>query len=387
MGWIIAIAVAYFIIKAIASNNNASQKNTVVTAKPAVAKEPPRPALQYPTEKKSTPVVQPEINGSSIRCPVCKIDLPSEIEKCSNCGFDELQREFINADDAASWFENVVVPYRVKWEQSKTQPAFLTADELYAQMVASQNKGISSCIDESASEFGVTDYLDGVEIIQYNGNSAKVVVPQSINGKPVYKLADSLFENYKWLTEVVLPNGLTSIGSKTFRCTGLTHIVFPNSLVEIGAGAFEYTPITEIVFPPSVKIIPTHVCYTCKKLKTVIIMGATEIGEYAFAFCESITKLALPETLIMMKNAAFACCHALAEVVLPASLQSIYGDFKCSSTGVIVVLNDNLVWRPAAKDTISSIFVVTVYCNPGSTTQQHARDRGMKVKLLSEYQH
>ena len=386
MGWIIAIVVAFFIIKAIASNNTPPKKN-ITTVQPTVVKEPPKPALQYPTEKKTAPVVQPVVSGASIKCPVCKVALPSGAEKCSSCGFDELQREFINADDAASWFENVIVPYRVKWEQSKNQPAFYTADELYAQMVASQTKGISNHIDESATEFGVADYLDGVEIIQYNGNSAKIIIPQSINGKPVYKLADSLFENYKWLTEVVLPNGLTSIGSKAFRCTGLTHIVFPSSLVEIGAGAFEYTPITEIVFPPSVKIIPTHVCYTCKKLATVIIMGATEIGEYAFAFCESITKLALPETLIMMKNAAFACCHALTEVVLPASLQSIYGDFKCSSTGVIVALNDNLVWRPAAKDTISSIFVVTVYCNPGSTTQQHARDRGMKVKLLSEYQH
>ena len=214
-----------------------------------------------------------------------------------------------------------------------------------------------------------------------------MVVPQSINGKPVYKLSDSLFENYKWLTEVVLPNGLTSIGNRAFARSGLTHIVFPNSLVEIGKNAFEYTPVTEMVFPPSVKIIPTHVCYTCKKLKTVIIMGATEIGEYAFGFSEAITKLALPETLLNIKNGAFASCHGIGNVVLPASLNSIYGDFTCDLRGSIVALNDNLVWRPAAKPTVSLYSGITVYCNPGSTSQQHAHDWGMKTKLLSEYQH
>ena len=385
MGWIITIVVAFFVIKAIASNNTPQKKN-VTTMQPPVVKEPPKPALQYPTEKKTAPVVQPVVSGASIKCPVCKVALPSGMEKCSSCGFDELQREFINADDAASWFENVIVPYRVKWEQSKNQPAFYTADELYAKMIASQNKEISSYIDESASEFEVASYLDGVEIIQYNGNSAKVVIPPSIDGKQVYKLADSLFEGYRWLKEIVLPNGLTSIGNRAFTRTGLTHIVFPNTMVDIGQYAFEYTPITEIVLPPSVKIVPTHMCYHCEKLKTVIIMGAVEIGEYAFGWCKEVTKLALPETLLNIKNGAFAACNNIENVVLPASLQSIDGDFNCSLRGSIVVLNDNLVWRQANRPSVSLYSGITVYCNPGSTSQQHAHDWGMKTKLLSEYQ-
>ena len=385
MGWIIAIVVAFFIIKAIASSSKTTQNNTVPSKQTPVVTEPMKPAVQYPTEKKRAPMAKPVVNESNTKCPVCRTFVQSGAAKCASCGFDELQREFINADDAASWFENVIIPYRVKWEQSKSQPAFFTADELYAQMISTQNKGISSHIDESASEFGVADYLDGVEIIQYNGNSEKIVIPPSINGKQVYKLADSLFEGYRWLKEVVLPNGLTAIGNRTFTRTGLTHIVFPNSLVEIGQYAFEYTPITELVLPPSVKIVPTHMCYQCKKLKTVIIMGALEIGEYAFGWCETITKLALPETLLNIKNGAFAACSSIENVVLPASLQSIDGDFHCSISGSIVALNDNLVWRQASRPSVSLYNRITVYCNPGSTSQQHAHDWGMKTKLLSEY--
>lgn len=385
MGWILVIVVVFFIIKAIASNNTTINKKTVTTTQTTTVKESPKTELQYPTtEKKITPVVPSVVAEVSIKCPVCKTVLPSASAKCLCCDFAELQREFINAEDAASWFENVVVPYRIKWEQTKNEPAFFTADELYAQMAAKQNQGISTHIDESASEFEISDYLDGVEIIQYNGNSPHVTIPNTINGKPVLKLCNSLFENCKWVTEVTLPNALTTIGNKVFRNTTLTHIVLPNSINEIGEEAFAYSAVTEMVFPPSIKMLPKNVCYNCKKLKTVIIMGAVEIGEYAFSFCDAITKLALPETLITIKNAAFSCCHALDNIVLPASLQSIYGDFSCSLSGVVVVLNDNLVWRPASKLHYLGNNI-TVYCNPGSTSQQHARDWGMKVKLLSEY--
>lgn len=388
------VFVVYSIIKALVSKGKTTT-NTTMPAKSTPThvqpenqiKEVPKSSLQYPTEKTVpvTPVAQP-IKGASVKCPVCKTELPSSVSKCSCCDFGELHREFINAEDAATWFENVVVPHRIKWEQTKNQPAFFTADELYAQMAAKQNKGISRHIDESAGEFEYVVYKDGIELTRYNGNASSVNVPEKIDGKQVLRLGNSVFENCKWLTTVTLPNGLTSIGNKTFRSTTLTHIIFPNSIEEIGEEAFAYSAVTEMVFPPSIKVLPKSVCANCKKLKTVIIMGAVEIGEYAFSFCDAITRLVLPETVVNIKNAAFSCCHALDNIVLPASLQSIYGDFSCSLRGSVVVLNDNLVWRPASKSHYLGNNI-TIYCNPGSTSQEHARDWGMKMKLLSEYQH
>lgn len=52
-----------------------------------------------------------------MRCPVCKQECDSEIV-CGNCGFDQLQIEFLNREEAAHWLNNVVVPYREKWQQS-----------------------------------------------------------------------------------------------------------------------------------------------------------------------------------------------------------------------------------------------------------------------------
>ncbi len=386
------VFVVYSIIKALVSkgktttNTTMPAKSTPTHVQPAnQIKEAPKSSLQYPTEKTVpvTPVAQP-IKGASVKCPVCKTELPSSVSKCSCCDFGELHREFINAEDAATWFENVVVPHRIKWEQTKNQPAFLTADELYAQMAAKQNKGISTHIDESASEFEYIAYKDGIELTRYNGNASSVHVPAKVDEKQVLKLGNSIFENCKWITAVSLPNGLTSIGSKAFRKTMLTHIVFPNSIEEIGTEAFAYSAVTEMVFPPNIKVIPKSICDNCKKLQTVIIMGAVEIEDYAFAFCDAMTKLALPETLIVVKNEAFCCCHALNDIVLPASLQKIYGGLRGAMKGAIVVLNDNLAWGPVPSHHSNEPWV-TIYCNPGSTTQEYARKCGMKMKLLSEY--
>lgn len=382
----------YSIFKAILSKNKTSATPNV-TSKPTTPVSSQRAiktvelnknATQYPTEKKVDPVVAQTIKGTSIKCPVCKTTMPSTATQCSSCGFTELHREFINAEDAATWFENVVVPHRIKWEQTKNQPAFLTADELYAQMAAKQNKGISTHIDESAGEFEYIAYKDGIELTRYNGNASAVHVPAKVDGKQVLKLGNSIFENCKWITAVSLPNGMTSIGSKAFRKTMLTHIVFPNSIEEIGTEAFAYSAVTEMVFPPSIKVIPKSICDNCKKLQTVIIMGAVEIEDYAFAFCDAMTKLALPETLIVVKNEAFCCCHALNDIVLPASLQKIYGGLRGAMKGAIVVLNDNLAWGPVPSHHSNEPWV-TIYCNPGSTTQEYARKCGMKMKLLSEY--
>lgn len=345
-----------------------------------------------------------------MKCPVCKTNIDDSLTACPNCKFSDLHRTFINSEDAATWFENVVVPYRIEWEK-KSQPVLMTADELYAQMASKQNKNISSHINESVGDFEYADYKDGIELTRYIGNSSSVNVPEKIDGKQVLKFGNSLFKNCKWITTVTLPNGLTTIGYYAFKNTQLTHIALPDSIKEIEGGAFadsaitEITlpdsivvvdddafarsAITEIIFPPSIEIISEGVCSHCYKLKTVVIMAAIEIERYAFAFCDSLTKLVLPETLTTIKESIFTGCDALKEVILPASVESVYEDFYCSHSGRIVVLNDDMIWRSLhySYESYTSVKDITIYCNPGSTSQQHAWGCGIKMKLLSEYPH
>lgn len=318
-----------------------------------------------------------------MKCPVCKHELSSGTAKCPTCGFADLSHNFINTEDAVTWFELSVVPYRLRWEQSQSQARQLTADELYAQIAAAQNKGILNYVNDSAADFEYVDYEGGIEITRYNGSAETVRVPDAINGKPVYRLGVSLFENCDWITNVTLPSSLRSIGSRAFKDCGVTRLVLPDTISEIGEEAFRWSKLMEIVFPKQVKTIPKSVCSLCCKLKTVVILGATSIGNCAFNHCP-IEKLVLPDTLQNIGQRAFG--SLLKEIILPISVQSLHGNSFDVVDGSIIVLNDNLEWL--APDKVGTVFCnerATIYCNPGSTSQQYARKHGIKMKPLSEY--
>jgi len=51
-----------------------------------------------------------------MKCPVCKTEISKSTTICPNCKFDDLQHEFINAEDAMEWAKEMVLPYKRKWE-------------------------------------------------------------------------------------------------------------------------------------------------------------------------------------------------------------------------------------------------------------------------------
>lgn len=105
----------------------------------------------------------------------------------------------------------------------------------------------------------------------------------------------SAFEGCSSLTEVVIPEGVTKIGSYAFQaCSSLESVVIPEGVTEIGNLAFYYcSSLTEVVIPESV----------------------TEIGGSAFQDCPSLTKVVLPESVTEIGSDAFGYCSSLTEVV------------------------------------------------------------------------
>ena len=77
--------------------------------------------------------------------------------------------------------------------------------------------------------------------------------------------------------DVVIPEGVTSIGEEAFKdCKSLTGIVIPARVTSIGEEAFEY----------------------CGCLMSVTIPnGVTSIGGSAFADCKNLTSVTIPRRL------------------------------------------------------------------------------------------
>jgi hypothetical protein len=131
-------------------------------------------------------------------------------------------------------------------------------------------------------------------ITGYTGRAKKVIIPAEIEGKPVRKIGAQVFQVKDTITEVVIPNGVTSIGFSAFSsCGSLTSITIPNGVTEIGGSAFSYcTSLTSVAIPDSV----------------------TEIGSWAFSNCFSLTSITIPASVKTIGASAFSSCSRLTTV-------------------------------------------------------------------------
>ncbi len=74
-------------------------------------------------------------------------------------------------------------------------------------------------------------YINGQEVTQ-------VVIPEGVTS-----IGSCAFHSASYITSVKIPNSVTSIGSYAFEsCTSLTEIVIPNSVTSIGNGVFQNNP-------------------------------------------------------------------------------------------------------------------------------------------------
>ena len=96
-------------------------------------------------------------------------------------------------------------------------------------------------------------------------------------GNPLYAETELLL-NGQLVTELVLPVGMTEIGSHIFDGYGkLTKVVFPEGITSIGAGAFlGCTGLAEITIPTSVTAIGDSAFSGCTNLQTITFEGTLE---------------------------------------------------------------------------------------------------------------
>ena len=79
-----------------------------------------------------------------------------------------------------------------------------------------------------------------------------ITVPASINGKPVRKLGDGLFQNRSDLASIAVPYGVTTIGKDVFSgCEKLELVTLPQSLTAIDDNAFSNCASLRKVFVPA----------------------------------------------------------------------------------------------------------------------------------------
>ena len=148
----------------------------------------------------------------------------------------------------------------------------------------------------------------------------------SINGMLFNKAGTTLITCPEALTNINIPQGVTSIGDWAFSsCTGLTSIGIPEGVTIIGEWAFSYCKgLTSINLPQGLTIIRNGAFVGCTGLTSIgIPEGVTSIGGQTFSNCTGLTSINLPQGLTSIGYGSFSCCTGLTSISLPQGLTII----------------------------------------------------------------
>lgn len=157
------------------------------------------------------------------------------------------------------------------------------------------------------------------------GKLKEISVPDSVKS-----IGASTFAGCAFLEKVKLPNNSSfiTINSSTFEaCTRLMDITIPGSVKEIGQRAFaSCTGLNNIYCENShIEIIGSEAFRGCVKLISIDCSTVKHLGDYAFAECEGMVSITMPDTLFEneLKSNLFFKCSQLSSIIIPSNIVTI----------------------------------------------------------------
>ncbi|MDR0315491.1 MAG: leucine-rich repeat domain-containing protein, partial [Treponema sp.] len=158
----------------------------------------------------------------------------------------------------------------------------------------------------------------GVVIVGYKGKSKKIAIPATIDGKPVTGIGNDAF--YKLdLTEVTIPDTVTSIGMNAFSNNKIASLSLGSGLVTIQDKAFQFSGITAVTIPDSVTSIGKEAFDNNKITDLSLGSGLVTIQDRAFRHNKLAGILTLPPNVTAVGAHAFYQ-NGYTEVIAPGSI-------------------------------------------------------------------
>lgn len=161
-----------------------------------------------------------------------------------------------------------------------------------------------------------------------------------------FEIVDGMLKKYTGKdSEIVIPDGVTSIGKASFRNKkNISKIVISDGVTTICDSAFSgCTGLTELVIPSSVRTIGFEAFSKCIGLKQVIIPDSVEeIGLFAFSDCTGLTSVTISASVKKIRIGAFQRCPNLATIIVDSN-NKVY-DSRNECNAIIETATDSLVF-------------------------------------------
>ena len=229
---------------------------------------------------------------------------------------------------------------------------------------------------------GIVEIPEGVKIIgeyAFCGSSiTSVKIPNSVKG-----IDSRAFYNCCDLTSITIPDSVKKIGTQAFYCCSkLTSITIPDSVESIERSAFEgCIGLKQVTIGDGVTSIGNSAFYQCIHLTSVTIgSGVTSIRNSAFEGCYDLnsvhytgdvagwcgikfgssdanplcyaydlylngtllTELVIPDTVTEINDYAFYGCSSLTSATIPSSVKSIGAWTFCRSKLASITINNGV---------------------------------------------
>ncbi len=178
----------------------------------------------------------------------------------------------------------------------------------------------------------------------------KVMLEQQTIDPIGHLLSDGRCENcdytYSLGLEYVSNGDGTCYVSKIGSCTD-TRVVIPefspdgHRVTAIGISAFAVCEgLASVVIPDSISTIGDFAFYMSSDLTSIVIPDSvTSFGEQAFRECTALTDLRIPEGVTTIENSLFYECSSLKSIVIPDSVTTIgtFAFLGCTSLDSLII--------------------------------------------------
>lgn len=176
-----------------------------------------------------------------------------------------------------------------------------------------------------------------------------VTIPDSVTSIGEYS-----FYACKGLNTITISDRVTLIGDSAFGgCSNLQSVTIGNSVTAIGASVFSNcSSLQSIIIPDSVTSIEDYTFQGCSSLQSITIPeSVTSIGQEAFYGCKGLKTITIPNSVTSIGESVFAWCSTLQSITIPDSIISI-GDsafYGCRMLNTIIFDGIKVQWYAISK--------------------------------------
>ena len=198
---------------------------------------------------------------------------------------------------------------------------------------------------ESLTSINIPNSVTNIGDLAFSGCSSltNINIPNSVTN-----IGDKAFYNSESLTKINIPNSVINIGNSAFSgCSSLTKIIIPSSVVNMDGNPFLgwdgdlHNESKAFVYERQVlfnKDKTTLIAYRSKKTSYIIPNSVTNIENYAFSGCKSLTSIEIPNSVSNIGNYAFSGCKSLTSIEIPNSVSNI-GNYAFSGCKSLTSIN------------------------------------------------